>query len=152
AAARLCTGAVESGVVPPATWQVIRMLPPAVRAQYEALTADAIVLYPRRLVARDAAEYDALVARHRSAELPWSAALDLEKLELAQRHFLDAEYVALRFDVGGYATKVGEFRRRARQEEGKGSGLELAWKAQANTMYGGLASPHHPTHNGVAAN
>lgn len=149
---RLYSNMIESGIVTAATWQVIQLLPPRVREQYEHLTADTIMLYPRILVAGTVPEYDALVQRLQTEQLPWETTLDLEKLELVQRTFLDADYVSLRFPICDYAERIGEFRKEAKQKYGKGSGLELAWKQQANAMYGVLASPHFCTQNVMAAN
>ena len=52
---------VESGIVTYATWQVIQSLPPPLRRDYEELTAESILLYPRKLVAVDGVDYDAKV-------------------------------------------------------------------------------------------
>jgi hypothetical protein len=149
---RLYASRVESGVVTRATWVLIQALPPAVRQQYEQLTAETIVLYPRLLAASDGAEFDALSHRHRNHELPWQADLDLDGLKLTQRERIDAGYVTLRFPVGEYARQIGEFRRQARQKDGKGSGADLAWKVHANTMYGVLSSGYLPVNNFVAGN
>src|SRR5262249_38176993 len=61
-------------------------------------------------------------------------------------------YVTLKYPLCDFARKIGEFRKEAQQKEGKKSGLDLAWKLHANTMYGVLASSHLPTNNFVAAN
>jgi hypothetical protein len=47
---------------------------------------------------------------------------------------------------------MAERRRQARRDHGKGGGMDLAWKRQANTMYGILASRHFATSNAVASN
>jgi hypothetical protein len=149
---RLYTDVIVSGVVTLATWQMIQALPHEVRFTYENLTVDTILVYPRKFVAADAAEYEELVKRHHTDALPWETTIDLEKLELTQRQFLDADYVSLRYQIGKYAQKIGEFRREAQRTDGKGSGMDLAWKQQANTMYGVLNSEHSPTQNIIAAN
>jgi hypothetical protein len=149
---RLYASRIESGVVTWATWVLIQALPPEIRHQYEHLTADTIVLYPRWLTASTGAEFDALVNQHRNRELPWQADLDLDCLELTQRERIDADFISLRFPVGEYARKIGEFRRQARQAEGKGSGADLAWKVHANTMYGILCSSYFPVNNFVTGN
>ena len=143
---------IESGVVTHATWLMIRALPEAVRRDYERLRVDSLVLYPSVLAAADGPAYDHLVERHRAAGLPWEAELDLEAFRQRVVEHLDDDFVALRFPIGEYARKVGEFRRAARLEHGKGSGPDLAWKLLGNTMYGVLASEHLATNNVVAAN
>jgi hypothetical protein len=149
---RLYSAAVESGVVTWATWLMIQALPPRLRTEYEALTADSIVFYPRALAAYSGEEFDRLLERYRNDGLPWEGALDLEGMELVRREKIDAEYVTLVYPVGDYARQVGEFREAARRESGKGSGPDAAWKVHANSMFGVLASPHLPTNNFVAAN
>src|SRR5262249_58480744 len=119
---------------------------------YENLTADTIILYPRRLIARDGAAFDELVECHRNGNLPWEAKLDLQTLELVQREKIDAEFVTLRFPLGEYARTIGRFREAAQEKDGKGSGADLGWKLHGNTMYGDLACTYHATNNFVAAN
>jgi hypothetical protein len=149
---RLYSAAVESGVVTWATWLMVQALPPRLRAEYEALTADSIVFYPRALAARSGEEFDRLLERYRNDGLPWQGSLDLEGMELVRREKIDAEYVTLVYPLGDYARRVGAFREAARRESGKGSGPDAAWKVHANSMFGVLASPHLPTNNFVAAN
>jgi hypothetical protein len=149
---RLYARVVESGVVTLATWVMIQALPEEVRREYENLRADSIVFYPKELVAGDGLAFDDLVARYATEELPWAEELDLQGLELVRRTRIGAEYVSLRYPIWQYAERVGQFRAAARQAGGKGSGLDLAWKQHANTMYGVLASPHLPTSNFLAAN
>jgi hypothetical protein len=131
---------------------MIQALPDGLRREYEGLRADSIVFYPNKLVAEDGRDYDRLVARYAAEGLPWEEELDLDGLEQVRRTRIDAEYVSLRYPICEYAAKVGEFRAAARQAGGKGSGLDLAWKVHANSMYGVLASPHLPTSNFLAAN
>jgi hypothetical protein len=135
-----------------ATWLLIQALPADVRKQYEQLTADTLAFYPRALTAGNGEEFDALVRRHRNQELPWQAELDLAGLELVQRERIDADFVSLRFPVGDYARRIGEFRNAAQEKEGKDSGADLAWKVHANTIYGVLGSSYLPTNNFVAGN
>jgi hypothetical protein len=149
---KLNSAVVESGIVTRATWLAIQALPPALRREYEALSADAIILYPRRLVAADGATFDELVARHSSGSLAWKAELDLDTLCLTTAEAIDARFVALRFPIGDAARQIGKFRREAQRVEGKGSGADTAWKVTANSMYGVLACPHLDTCNFVAAN
>jgi hypothetical protein len=149
---RLYASRVESGVVTWATWLLIRALPPRARRQYERLTADTVAVYPKWLAARHGREFDALVHKHRNADLPWQAELDLDGLELVQRERIDADFVTLRFPLGEYAERIGAFRKRAQGVEGKGSGADLAWKVHANTVYGVLGSSYLPTNNFVAGN
>jgi hypothetical protein len=149
---RLYTGAVEYGVVTAATWRAIRMLPPTARRQYERLSVETLMLYPRVLVAENVDEYRELVRRHAGAAVPWEQVLDLGRLELTERRRLDAEFVSLRLPLGELAGRMAEGRAAARAAHGKGSGPELAWKVTANAVYGVLASPHLPTFNVMAAN
>src|SRR5262249_51103875 len=140
--AKVYAARVESGVVTWATWLMIQTLPTAARAQYENLRADSIILYPRKLVATSGAEFDILHERYGAAPLPWEAELDLERMQLVHRERIDSGYVALRYSIDNAAAKIREFRAEAQKREGKGSGADRAWKQQANTMYGVLASPH----------
>jgi hypothetical protein len=149
---RLYAARVESGVVTAATWLMIRAMPEALRRQYEELTADSLVFYPQPLVANSGAEYDALVERYENEALPWESALDLQAMELLHREKIDAQYVSLRYPIGDYARKIGEFREEAQRTEGKKSGADRAWKVHANTMFGVLASSYLPTNNFVAGN
>jgi hypothetical protein len=149
---KLYSATVRSGIVTYATWLMIQGMPPALRCDCENLAAESIVLYPRKLVARDGIEYDELVARCAGAELPWQASIDLERMRLVCTDVIDDSYVALKYPIGQYAGKIGEFRRQAQQTEGKGSGADAAWKVHANSMYGVLACPHLDTNNFVAAN
>ena len=143
---------IESGVVTPATWTMILALPEPLRGEYERLRVDSLVLYPSKLVAADGPEYDRLVGLHHSDDLPWEAVLDLEALQQRIVEHFDAEFVSLRFAIGDYARRVGEFRHEARLKHGKGSGPDRAWKQLGNTMYGVLAGEHQATGNVVAAN
>jgi hypothetical protein len=148
--ARLYAGVVEFGVVTDSTWRVIRMLPPDFRTQYEGLRVDSLTLYPRKLVAGSLAEYRALRERYRDGGAPWGQRLDLRGMRLVEERVIDHEYVSLRYPVGELATVAREQRAAARAE--KNEGLALAWKATANSIFGVLGSPHHPTRNVVAAN
>jgi hypothetical protein len=149
---KLYTGVVESGVVTRATWEVIRVLPEAMRRRYEALRVDSLVFYPARLVAPDGPEYDRRCEEVRVAGAGWRQTLDLDHLRLVTADQIGEEFVSLRFPLYEYARRFGELRREARERDGKGSGAELAWKQTANTAYGVFASPHLPTNNCVAAN
>lgn len=149
---KLYTGVVESGIVTGATWEVIRVLPDAVRRQYETLRVDSLVFYPARLVAPDGPAYDRLCDEVRVAGAGWRQTLDLDRLRLVTTDQIGEEFVSLRFPLHEYARRFGELRREARERDGKGSGAELAWKQTANTAYGVFASPHLPTNNVVAAN
>jgi hypothetical protein len=131
---------------------MIQALPTAVRREYEALRAETIVLYPRKLVADDGVLYDQLTQELAVEGLPWVEELDLEKLKLRRIERLDDAYVSLRFHLGALATRMGELRLQAQQREGKGSGADLGYKLMANTVYGVLACPHYATNNFVAAN
>jgi hypothetical protein len=149
---RLYSARIECGVVTAATWALIQALPAELRQHYEGLNADSILFYPRALVARDGAEYDRLVQARGYTELPWQQWLDENRLVLHTELKLDADYVTLRFDLADVAQRIGALRREAQQRHGKKSGQDAAWKAQANTLYGVLASPHKSVNNLVAAN
>ena len=149
---KLFSQRVESGVVTEATWQVIQALPERMRLEYESLTADSIVFYPRTLIAEDGKQFDRLVSQLQGGDLPWHSRLDFDQLSLTEISKIDHEYVSLRFGIGEYATRIGQLRKEARDKFGKGSGQEANLKVMANTIYGNLASPHLPTQNIVAAN
>jgi hypothetical protein len=150
--ARLYSGRIESGVVTHATWRVIQNLPAGLREHYENLNADSLVCYPRTLAARTAAEYDALAQQLGDDALPWEQTLDEASLVLLTRERLDASYVTLRFPLAEVARRLGDCRRAAQEQAGKGSGPDQAWKLQANALYGALASPYLRVNNFVAAN
>lgn len=150
--ARLYTGQVDYGIVTHSTWLMIQALPAQARKQYEQLVVDSIVFYPSLLIAEDGPHYDALVEQYSRDALPWQTIFDTEKMELIERQKIDADYVSLRFPLGGYCQQFAAFRKMAQETEGKNSGLDLAWKQQGNTVYGVLASPHHIVNNVVAAN
>jgi hypothetical protein len=149
---RLYSKVVESGVVTWPTWLMIQALPPAWRQAYESLNADSLIFYPRKLVAGNFTEFGVLMHRYCNAELPWEATLDLEQMELVRRDRIDNGFVTLRYPIQEYARQIGAFRKEAQRTEGKGSGLDHAWKIHANSMYGVLASSRLPTNNFVAAN
>jgi hypothetical protein len=149
---RLYAAVVESGIVTTATWEMIQVLPKPVRDEYEALSADSIIFYPRKLVATSGGEFDSLIRQYRRVKLPWSATLDLEGMQISQKEKLDENYVTVKHPIGAFAEKIGELRAEARLRDGKGSGADVAWKMHANTMYGVLACAYFPTNNFVAAN
>jgi hypothetical protein len=150
--ARPYAARVDFGVITHATWVVIQAMPPEVRRQYAGLNADCILFYARALAADSGPQYDELVARHMPGALPWEATLDPEATEIIQRQKIGADYVTLRYPLGHFARRIGQFRRDAQASQGKGSGLDLAFKVHANALYGVLASPYHPVHNVLAAN
>lgn len=150
--AKLFTRRIESGIVTQATWLMIQSLPENARKEYEHLQVDSIVYYPRRLVANDGTDFDQRFEQSHSRDLPWESEIDEDSRQLLHREDLDHEYVSLRFPIAEVAKRMGEERARAKQSHGKGSGQELAWKLQANTMFGVLACPHYETCNVVAAN
>lgn len=147
---KLFSQRIEAGIVTAATWQVIQALPGPLRREYEALRAESIILYPRKLVADGAAEFDQLVQQRSSDDLPWASELDLEGLELRTVEKIDDDYVSLRFPLGKFARRLAELRAQAKQQDGKGA--EQTFKLMANTTYGVLGSRHYPTNNVVAAN
>jgi hypothetical protein len=131
---------------------MIQALPEAVRQEYENLEVETVIFYPARLVADSGPAYDELVARQARSEAPWEASLDLERLEQITVEHLDADYVSLRCPIGTLAQQIAQYRREAREAYGKGSGAEQAWKLQANSIYGVVASPYLTTNNVVCAN
>jgi hypothetical protein len=149
--ARLYASRIESGVVTAATMAMVQALPAPLRQEYEALAAESIIFYPRKLAASTGQEFDALAEKYKGQGLPWESTIDLLGMELVHRVRIDADYVSLTYPIGDYAARVGELRRQAQEKEGKG-GLEKAYKALANTMYGTLACPFLPTNNFLAAN
>jgi hypothetical protein len=148
--ARLYARTVESGIVTWATWAMIQALPDEVRAAYEGLTAETIVLYPRQLVADTAKEYEQLVQRLRRDELPWESLLDLDAREIVTRERLDESHVALRHRIGEDVQRFTALREAAKAA--KDSVSDRVWKTTANAVYGVLASEHLPSSNFVAAN
>jgi hypothetical protein len=150
--ARLYARRIESGVVTAATWTMIQALPAAARQEYEALTADSIIFYPRVLAATTGEEFDELIEKSRHDGLPWQTTLDLVGMQMVQTEKIDADYVTLKYSIGQYAALIGKFRAAAQKKDGKGSGMDKAYKELVNTMYGVLASSHLPTNNFVAAN
>lgn len=150
--AKLYSGTIESGIVTEATWAVIQAMPEQVRVQYEALLVDSMVFYPASLVARDGCAFDDLVTRHQGNDLPWEAEISLERFAIETVEAIDDRYVSLAFPIGEYADRIGELRRQAQIEFGRGSGADTAYKLQANTMFGVSVSPYFCTGNAVLAN
>lgn len=150
--AKLFSARVESGVVTHATWLMIQAMPDHLRQEYESLTADAIVFYPNHLIANDGREYDEIVARLHSEELPWDAVLNLQRGEIVRTEHLDSDFVSLCYPISEYAEQIGHLRRQAQEREGRGSGADKSFKLLANSMFGVIASEHLETHNFVAAN
>ncbi len=152
ASGRLYAERVESGVVCAATWRVIRVLPPTLRRQYEGLTVDSLVFYPRAWAARNGREYDELVHRHQVGELSWKQILDEEAGALVRTELLDDSYVTLRYPLRTYAVQMMRLRQSARDAHGNGSATEQAFKLITNSTYGVLAAPYYCVNNFVAAN
>lgn len=146
------TDVIEAGIVAHPTWLLIQALPFAWRAEYERLVVDSLVFYPKRLVADSVSDYRGLQAERTFSGTPWTATLDLDRLEMTVRRRLDDDYVSLRCDLGRLARMFQEQRERAQREAGKGSAEEKGWKEQVNSLYGVVASPLLPTNNVVAAN
>jgi hypothetical protein len=149
---KLFSRRVESGVVTADTWAVIQVFPPRCLRDYENLVVDAIVFYPRSLVAESGAAYDQKFQQLHDEGLPWSAKLDPQISRIVETTKLDHEYIALKFPIGSCAKRIEEFRREARRTAGVGSGQELAWKLQVNSMFGVVASEHCVVNNAVLAN
>ncbi len=149
---KMFSARIESGIVTHASWAVIQAMPQPLRSQYEALTAESIVLYPRILVAESGARYDELVAGLRHGKLGWDSNVDLRLLQKVEVTRFDDSNVSIKFPIRDLAQRFVELRQKAKVEHGKGSGMERAWKEQVNTLYGTLASEHLPTQNIVAAN
>ena len=147
----LFTQRIEAGVVAGPTWLMIRAMPREVRREYEDLEVETILFYPAKLVADGGAAYDALREALASDGTPWSSSIDMRRLRQVV-----VERSARTTPRCGSARKVGEedfaLRRKAREQFGKGSGSELAWKQAANTVYGVTACRHLATNNVVAAN
>ena len=150
--AAIYTDVVEAGIVAWPTWLMIQAMPPALRQQYENLEVDSLIFYPAKLVAGSGLEYDRLVGQMRCGQAPWAADIDLDAMQQTITRQLDEDHVTLRFDIGGLARQIADFRCQARAGHGRGSGAELAWKQHANANYGVLASRYLPTNNVVAAN
>jgi hypothetical protein len=78
--------------------------------------------------------------------------IKLTRLNLTTIEHLEERYGALRYPLGKLAQEIIKRRAEARKTFGKGSGAELAYKQQANTIYGVIASRLKKTNNVVAAN
>ncbi|HET6325476.1 MAG TPA: hypothetical protein VFG04_12425 [Planctomycetaceae bacterium] len=149
---KLFSRRIESGVITSTTWAMIEALPETARREYGDLVVDAIVLYPRKLVADSGEDYDRLCDELQRAGLRWEQTIDLELLQRSEVVQLDHEDVALRFPLGALVEKFARFRREARDKHGQGSGAENAWKLTCNNLYGILGSGYLDTGNSVAAN
>ncbi len=150
--ARVYSQQIDSGIVTNATWTMIEALPANLRTEYEYLEAESIMFFPINLIANDGPEYDKLVDRFSVGDLPWQSIVDLHNMQILRTEALDSGYVSLRYPIGQYGKSIGRLRREALAEDGKGSGMDVAWKLHANTMYGVLACPNMATNNIVAAN
>jgi len=146
------TDEVSAGVVVWATWQIIKALPPDVRAEYEQLRVESVVFYPKAFVADSWTDLDALRARLATGNpLDWSQRLDVATNTRVTVDELDEKYAALKYPIGGLATHLKAQRQAARRPTGSGSPQDRMFKLVANTLYGALCSPHLPTQNVVAA-
>ena len=150
--AKLFSRRIESGVITADTWAVIQAFPRKCRREYEGLVADAIVFYPRSLVAESGDAYDRKFRQVHDEGLPWQAELDFEVDHIVEKTKLDHEYVTLKFPIGDCTSRIEEFRRLARRSAGSGSGQELAWKLQVNSIFGVVASDRCVVNNAVLAN
>jgi hypothetical protein len=148
----LYTDRVDFGVVAWSTWLAVQALPPAARARYEQLRADAIVFYPRHLIAADGADYDPLVQKYPEGTPPFEGELDLENWVHVRREPIRADHVSLRFGLGAVAAHLIQLRQDARRRGGKDGAEELAWKGHGNTLLGVLGSRRKPVFNFLAAN
>lgn len=131
---------------------MIQALPEPARQDYENLVVESIVMYPKTMIAADGPHYDQLVAKVQADGVPWQQELDMHARRIVQTEGFDQDYVTLQFPVSQVANRIGEFRMQAKEEYGKGSGADLTWKLQANTIYGVLAGRHQAMNNVVAAN
>lgn len=150
--AKLFSQRIESGVVTMDTWGVIQAFPQRCRREYENLLVDAIIFYPRSLVASSGPAYDQKFEQFHEEGLPWSAKLDPKTSRIIETIKLDHEFIALKFPIGSYARRIEDLRREARRTAGSGSGQELAFKLQVNSMFGVVASEHCVVNNTVLAN
>ena len=150
--AKLYSARIESGIISEATWSVIQAMPDTAKEQYESLIVDSMVFYPASLVAQDGRAFDELVRQHQGNDLPWQAEIDLERYAIQTVEDIDDRYVSLAFPIGEYAERIGELRRQAQAESGRGSGADTAYKLQANTMFGVTVSPYFCTGNTVLGN
>lgn len=150
--ATIYTDVIEAGFVAWPTWLMIQAMPAGLREDYEDLEVETILFYPKKMVAGSGPEFDALLAKFGHDQTSWHSSIDMEQLQQLIVKQLDADNVALRFDLGGLACKITDFRKQAKQEFGKGSGAELGWKQHANSMYGVSASRYLVTNNVVCAN
>ena len=148
----LFTNRIEAGVVAWPTWLMIQALPQELRKEYENLEVETVLFYPSQLVAADGPAYDALVDGLASDRTPWSSTIDMKLFRQVVVERIGEEHAALRFPLGQLAQKIAAQRRQARDLYGKGSGAELAWKQQGNTVYGVTACRHLATNSVVTAN
>jgi hypothetical protein len=131
---------------------MIQGLPEAAKQEYGDLVVDAIVLYPRRLVAESGEEYDRRRDELQRDGLRWSQTIDLEELQRVEVLQLDQDDVSLKFPLRNLIERLSDLRREARTTEGRGSGAETAWKLTSNALYGILGSSYLVTGNCLAAN
>ena len=150
--AALFTDRIEAGIVAWPTWLMIQAMPDCVRQEYENLEVETVLFYATGLVAEDGPGYDSLVAKLSNPHAPWSSTIDMDKLRKIDITQLDAGFASIRFPLGNLAIKFSQFRHEARQQHGKGSGAELAYKQHLNAFYGVLCSKFLYTNNVVAAN
>jgi hypothetical protein len=148
--ARLYSGYVAAGVVTHATWKMIQAMPQDLREQYENLTVDTLLYYPELLVAENGKQFDELVDRFHNPDLPWRSTLEHDGLEIVTREAIDHENVSFRYPLGKVVQRMIKLRNEAKQQGN--SGMDAAWKAQSNTVYGVLSSQHMLVQNVLAAN
>ena len=149
---KLFSRQIASGVITSATWTMIQGLPDQARKEYGDLVVDAIVLYPRRLVAESGEDYDRLCEELRRDGLRWEQTIDLVRLQRHEIVQLDHGDVSLKFPLRTLVQELTRLRGEARTTYGRGSGAEIAWKLTSNALYGILGSAYLVTGNCVAAN
>lgn len=142
---------VEAGIVSWATWLVIQALPSPLREEYENLTVDSVLYYPRRLVADTVQEFDQLITQYQSTEVNWVETMDHESNEKTRKEKPTEDNVALRVPLSPLVNRLLELREEARKKP-DGDLLQKGFKDYANFLYGAMATPHFCTGNVVAAN
>ncbi|HXY34631.1 MAG TPA: hypothetical protein VEI07_10415 [Planctomycetaceae bacterium] len=150
--AKLYSRRIESGVFTAATWTMVKALPERARQEYGDLIVESIVFYPKKFVADSGAEYDRLCDERRRDGLRWTQTIDLDLLRRLEELQLDHEEVVIKCPVGDLVKKFAQSRQKARDECGRGSGAEMAWKFTSNAVFGILGSSDLVTGNCVAAN
>jgi hypothetical protein len=156
----LTTGEIKSGVVGLATWQVIKLMPEAIRSEFQNLRVEAMVFYPKSLTVDSRAAYHRLFRRleervagpGETRDFDFEEEVDLENLCVRKKDFFTGDHVAFAHPLSRVMDAMMKRRQEAKRKFNRGSAAERGAKEFCNAVYGVIASPFKAVNNVVAAN